>query len=112
MQSEYHVNETRFKISADKFEIEDVRFEDEGVITCLAKNVFGVQEAKLKLTVLGEYVIIYFLPPLPNRTHKNDDIWARGPAKPPCHLFGFNKCTENNRDYRKNKCTKAGHENP
>ena len=52
------------------------------------------------------------LPPLPNRTHKNDDIWARGPAKPPCYLFGFNKCIENNCDYRKNKCTKAGHENP
>ena len=61
MQSKIHGNETRFKITADKFEIEDVRFEDEGVITCRAKNVFGVQVVKIELTVLGEFVIICYL---------------------------------------------------
>ena len=56
MQSEYHGNQTHFKFSAGKFEIENVRFEDDGVITFRAKNVFGYQVAKVKLTVLGEFV--------------------------------------------------------
>ena len=58
VQGKNHRNETRFKITDDKFEKENVRFEDEGVITCRAKNVFGVQVAKVELTVLGEFLII------------------------------------------------------
>ena len=46
----------RYKATADKFEIKEVRFEDQGMITCRAENLFGVQEAKVELTVLGEYV--------------------------------------------------------
>ena len=53
------------------------------------------------------------LPPLLNGTHRvNDDIWARWPAKPPCHLLSFNMHTTVNCYLRKTKCTKAGHENP
>ena len=37
--------------------MDNVRFEDEGVITCRAENVFEVQETKVELTVLGEWVI-------------------------------------------------------
>lgn len=54
MQGKNRGNQTRFKTTLDKFDIDDVRFEDEGVITCRAENVFGVQETKVELTVLGE----------------------------------------------------------
>ena len=43
---------------------------------------------------------------------KNDDIWARWPAKPPCHLFSFTNAYKSRLRLRKTKCTKAGHENP
>ena len=52
-----HGNQTRFKTTVDKCVMDDVRFEDEGVITCRAENVFEVQETKVELTVLGEWVI-------------------------------------------------------
>lgn len=62
MQGKSYQNQTRFKIAADKFVMDDVRFEDEGVITCRAENVFGVEETKFELTVLGEFIIpFYFL---------------------------------------------------
>lgn len=60
MQGKNHRNQTRFKTTLDKFDIDDVRFEDEGVITCRAENVFGVQETKVELTVLGEWAGFYF----------------------------------------------------
>lgn len=59
MRSKNHGNQTRFKTALDKFDIDDVRFEDEGVIMCRAENVFGVQETKVELTVLGECVSFY-----------------------------------------------------
>ena len=46
----------RYKITADKFEISEVRFEDQGMITCRAENLFGVRETKVELTVLGQFV--------------------------------------------------------
>ena len=46
----------RYKTTADKFEIKEVRFEDQGMITCRAENLFGVREAKVELTILGEFV--------------------------------------------------------
>jgi len=60
MQGKNHQNQTRFKNAADKFVMDDVRFEDEGVITCRAENVFGVQETKVELTVLGEFIIPFY----------------------------------------------------
>ena len=33
-----------------------VRFEDQGKITCHAENVFGVREAHVKLIVFGKFV--------------------------------------------------------
>ena len=60
MQGKNHQNQTRFKTAADKFVMDDVRFEDEGVITCRAENVFGVQETKVELTVLGELIIPFY----------------------------------------------------
>ena len=42
------------KSTENKFEIKNVRFEDEGVITYRAENVFGAQENEIELTVLGE----------------------------------------------------------
>ena len=59
MQSKNRGNQTRFKTTLDKFDIDDVRFEDEGVIMCRAENVFGVQETKVELTVLGEWAGFY-----------------------------------------------------
>ena len=47
----------RFRILDDKFEMDNVRFEDEGLITCHAENMFGVEVSKLNLTVLGESVV-------------------------------------------------------
>lgn len=63
MQGKSYQNQTRFKIASDKFVMDDVHFEDEGIITCRAENVFGVEEAKVELTVLGNYsfYILYFL---------------------------------------------------
>ena len=49
MQGTSYQNQTRFEIAADKFVMDDVGFEDEGVITCRAENVFGVQEPNLDL---------------------------------------------------------------
>ena len=59
MQGKNRGNQTRFKTTLDKFDIDDVRFEDEGVITCRAENVFGAQETKVELTVLGECAGFY-----------------------------------------------------
>ena len=47
-------NQTRFRILADKFEMDKVRFEDQGVITSRAENMFGVQVIETKITVKGE----------------------------------------------------------
>ena len=46
--------ETRFRILADKFEVDNVRFEDEEVITNRAENMFGIQVTQLKITVKSE----------------------------------------------------------
>ena len=73
MQGTSYQNQTLFKIAADKFVMDDVRFEDEGVITCRAENVFGVEETKVELTVLGEFIIPFYFPLLCNeekRYHK------------------------------------------
>jgi len=68
VQGRNHTNQSRYKIAADKFEIREVRFEDQGTITCRAENVFGVQEAKVKLVVFGS---------------------PRFPASPPDEVTGF-----------------------
>ena len=47
----------RFRILDDKFEMDNVRFEDEGLIICHAENMFGVEVSKLNLTVLGKSVV-------------------------------------------------------
>ena len=54
MKTKTQENQTRFMILADKFEMSDVRFEDEGVITSRAENMFGVQVTEVKITVKGE----------------------------------------------------------
>ncbi|XP_068747694.1 uncharacterized protein [Montipora capricornis] len=46
-------DKTRFNITDEKFEIRGVRFEDQGMITCQAENLFGVQETRVELVVLG-----------------------------------------------------------
>ena len=56
-------------------------------------------------------------PPLLNRYTQNNNfhIWARGPAKPPCRLFKdiCRYVQISSIIYkRKNRSTKAGHENP
>ena len=58
-----HENQSRVNSTGDdKFELKNVRFEDEGVIACRAENLFGVQETEVELTVLGEFLTISFLP--------------------------------------------------
>lgn len=69
MQGKNRRNQTRFKTTLDKFYIDDVRFEDEGVITCRAENVFGVQETKAELTVLGECAGNLALNPVNDHDH-------------------------------------------
>ena len=55
-----HENESRVNSTGDeKFELNYIRFEDEGVITCRAENVFGVQETEVELTVLGKFLFIF-----------------------------------------------------
>ena len=55
MQGRNHGDQSRYKITADKFGIRGVRFEDQETITCRAENVFGVREIKVELTILGEF---------------------------------------------------------
>lgn len=54
MKTKTQENQTRFRVLADKFEMSDVRFEDEGVITGRAENMFGIQVSEVKITVKGE----------------------------------------------------------
>lgn len=42
--------------------MDDVRFEGEGVSTCRAENVFGVQETKVELTVAAKFNIPFYFP--------------------------------------------------
>ena len=49
---------SRHTITADQFEIREVRFEDQGIITCRVENVFGFQETKVELIVFGEFIFI------------------------------------------------------
>ncbi|XP_068679572.1 uncharacterized protein [Montipora foliosa] len=46
-------DKSRFNITDKIFEIRGVRFEDQGMITCRAENLFGIQETKVDLVVLG-----------------------------------------------------------
>ena len=41
------------------FEITEARFEDHGMITCQAENVFGTRVAQVKLIVFGEYLFSF-----------------------------------------------------
>ena len=54
MKTKTQENQTRFRVPADKFEMSDVRFEDEGLITSRAENMFGIQVTEVKITVKGE----------------------------------------------------------
>ena len=54
LKTETEENRTRFRILADKFEMDNVRFEDEEVITNRAENMFGIQVTQLKITVKGD----------------------------------------------------------
>ena len=49
-------DQSRHTITADQFAIREVRFEDQGIITCRAKNVFGFQDTKVELIVFGEFI--------------------------------------------------------
>ena len=49
-------DKTRFNITDEKFEIREVRLEDQGMITCRAENLFGVQETRVELVVSGKVV--------------------------------------------------------
>ena len=41
------------------FEITEARFEDQGMITCQAENVFGTRVALVKLIVFGEFLFSF-----------------------------------------------------
>jgi len=69
-QGENHGNQSRFKITDKTFEIAGARFEDQGMITCQAENVFGIRVAQVELIVFG--------PP-------------RFPTTPPDEVIGFLK---------------------
>ena len=49
-------DQSRHTITADQFAIREVRFEDQGIITCRAENVFGFQDTKVELIVFGEFI--------------------------------------------------------
>ena len=52
------IERSRLTITNDRFEIRGVHFEDQGLITCTAQNLFGVQETEAELVVLGEFLFI------------------------------------------------------
>ena len=54
IQGRGYGDKTRFNITDEKFEIWRVRFEDQGMITCRAENLFGVKETRVELVVLGK----------------------------------------------------------
>lgn len=54
-------DQSRYMITAEQFEIREVRFEDQGIITCRAENVFGFQETKVELIVFGEVIFILWI---------------------------------------------------
>lgn len=49
-------DQSHHTITADQFAIREVRFEDQGIITCRAENVFGFQDTKVELIVFGEFI--------------------------------------------------------
>ena len=59
LQGGTHYNQSRFKFTDKTFEIAEVRFEDQGMITCQAENVFGTRVAQVKLVVFGECVLFF-----------------------------------------------------
>ena len=59
MQGKSRESPARFRILDDKFEMDNVRFEDEGLITCHAENMFGVEVSKVNLTVLGGLLLLF-----------------------------------------------------
>jgi len=70
LQGGNHGNQSRFKLTNETLEIMEVRFEDQGMITCQAENVFGTRVAQVELIVFG--------PP-------------RFPITPPGQVIGFFK---------------------
>lgn len=52
-------DQSRHTITADQFAIREVRFEDQGIITCRAENVFGFQDTKVELIVFGELISLH-----------------------------------------------------
>ena len=59
LQSGTHYNQSRFKLTDKTFEIAEVRFEDQGMITCQAENMFGTRVAQVKLIVFGEFFCFF-----------------------------------------------------
>ncbi|XP_068679584.1 immunoglobulin superfamily DCC subclass member 3-like [Montipora foliosa] len=53
MHGQDYRDRSRFNITDKIFEIRAARFEDQGMITCRAENLFGIQETKVDLVVLG-----------------------------------------------------------
>ena len=60
LQGENDGNQSQFKVTDETFEIIEVRFEDQGMITCQAENVFGTRVAQVKLIVFGELLSFNF----------------------------------------------------
>ena len=58
LQGVKHHNQSRFKYTDELFEIMEARFEDQGMITCQAENVFGTRVARVKLIVFGEFSFV------------------------------------------------------
>ena len=59
LQGRNHGNQSRFKLTDETFEIMEVRFEDQGMITCQAENVFGTRVTQVKLIVFGEFCFFF-----------------------------------------------------
>ena len=56
LQGGNHGNQSRFKLTDGTYEITKVRFEDQGLITFQAENVFGTRVEHVKLIVFGEFL--------------------------------------------------------
>ena len=59
LQGGNHGNQSRFKFTDETFEIAEVRFENQGMITCQAENVFGTRVTQVKLIVFGEFCLFF-----------------------------------------------------
>ena len=96
LQSGAHYNQSRFKFTDNTFQIEGVRFEDQGMITCQGENVFGTRVAQVKLIVFGGFVSFSLLSGEINKAAILLYSWRFSLYSAPIHWLANGDMTSNN----------------